>query len=480
MAFSLFISLSISTMDYLRIRAQALDHNQELLQYIEESVIEALETVEKAYALFDKELAQQMEAATRQLMDLYAAQPDHGRWDFQQLKRELGYDVYIISQDLVITHSSFAPDVGLDFRECCGKLVPMLEEAFLTGQFYHDGLDIEQHTGRIKKYSYQSTPDGQYLIELGKDIESDEVFATFNFLDKTRELARRYPLIQSIEVLNIGGYALGLPAAEAGLTQERRAAFDQALSLGKTTEVKELREGEQSIYRYVPYTSSYDQGSTRHKVIEIAYDAHNLESVLDEHLNVWLLQLGIVLLVTALLSLVISWWVAEPLHLAFHDRLTGLRNRAALEDDLQVMLAEPEKPVAMMLLDLDNFKAVNDQFGHDAGDRLLQRVARQISAALPKGQMAYRWGGDEFVVLLPGATREQVEAQARRLIRAVQGIVAGYEGGGRASVSVSIGIAFAPEHAQDPEVLHKKADLAMYQSKNRGKNQYHIYEDSQT
>jgi diguanylate cyclase (GGDEF)-like protein len=161
----------------------------------------------------------------------------------------------------------------------------------------------------------------------------------------------------------------------------------------------------------------------------------------------------------------------ENSHRAKHDALTGLSNRHGLIEAAKArLLAAPGqcRPLALLFLDLDNFKTVNDTFGHAFGDRLLQSVAERLKGELATVDVAARIGGDEFVVLIDAPTRGQAIATGERLIAAVarsyvlgEGIVA--------EVGVSIGIAVAPEHGNDAESLLAVADAALYQAKSGGK-----------
>ena len=156
-------------------------------------------------------------------------------------------------------------------------------------------------------------------------------------------------------------------------------------------------------------------------------------------------------------------------HAAFHDSLTGLANRNRFGVDLAeaVEAARKGRCSAVLLLDLDRFKEVNDSLGHDLGDKLLAAVADRISRALPASALAARLGGDEFAVLMPihnGAIGLDDAMQAALLLR--QAIahpvsIAGVD----LVVGASFGIALLPEHGADPTVLLQHADVAMYAAK---------------
>jgi diguanylate cyclase (GGDEF)-like protein/PAS domain S-box-containing protein len=159
-------------------------------------------------------------------------------------------------------------------------------------------------------------------------------------------------------------------------------------------------------------------------------------------------------------------------HLAFHDALTGLPNRLLLSDRLaqSLNLAKRQKQnLALCYLDLDGFKPVNDEYGHEAGDQLLQEVGRRLRAVVRGNDTVCRLGGDEFVLLLPGlATLEEAQQVVQR---AVAEVARPYALGADkpAQVSVSVGVACFPTDALDPDNLMRHADRAMYKAKQRGK-----------
>lgn len=169
---------------------------------------------------------------------------------------------------------------------------------------------------------------------------------------------------------------------------------------------------------------------------------------------------------------------AQLTHQAFHDPLTGLPNRALFLDRLAQALARArraDRPCAVLFLDLDRFKVVNDNLGHDAGDRLLVSVAERLGSCLRSEDTLARFGGDEFTVLLEGlADRGAVLEVAERLGNALRRPVV--LGGREIGVTTSIGIAlYHSDSADSPEDLLRFADVAMYRAKSAGKDGYAIF-----
>jgi diguanylate cyclase (GGDEF)-like protein/PAS domain S-box-containing protein len=161
---------------------------------------------------------------------------------------------------------------------------------------------------------------------------------------------------------------------------------------------------------------------------------------------------------------------------AFHDALTALPNRALFRDRLDQALARSERapdPLAVLLLDLDGFKQVNDSLGHDAGDQLLQDVARLLGEVTRPADTLARFGGDEFAMLLEGASEPQAVAAANRLLRRLSAPIriAGHD----LALGASIGIAVHAGGAAGSEELIRRADLAMYAAKEAGRGRHEVF-----
>lgn len=160
-----------------------------------------------------------------------------------------------------------------------------------------------------------------------------------------------------------------------------------------------------------------------------------------------------------------------------HDPLTDLPNRMLLYDRLkQVILSGPRehKSIALLVMDLDGFKEVNDTLGHRHGDLLLQALAVRIQAALRTSDTSARLGGDEFAVLLPKTNIEGASLVARKILQSMASplVLEGVP----VSIGVSIGISVYPDHGENPDLLVQRADLAMYAAK-RQKNTFAVYSD---
>jgi len=205
------------------------------------------------------------------------------------------------------------------------------------------------------------------------------------------------------------------------------------------------------------------------------------------------LSLGLMLLLTAIMALLVrSLWKsgnrlssamidlraseAQAQHLAFHDVLTGLPNRALFNDRLDQALARARRghPFAVLAMDLDRFKQVNDTLGHAIGDLLIRAFAARLQRILREVDTIARLGGDEFMVILSEAARRaDIESVCDRILAAVR---EPFElGGSRAFVGISIGVVRAPDAGLDRGELIRKADIALYRAKSEGRSGYRTF-----
>jgi diguanylate cyclase (GGDEF)-like protein len=171
---------------------------------------------------------------------------------------------------------------------------------------------------------------------------------------------------------------------------------------------------------------------------------------------------------------------ADVERMAKFDTLTGLANRATILTALSGALtgsghiSSGEARVGLLLLDLDKFKQINDTMGHDAGDKLLIKAGERLRALLPREACVGRLGGDEFVVVLPDMSSKECLVLASRIVKAIARPMR--IGGHVCHTTVSIGVAYGPEHGQTASELMKAADIALYAQKGKGRNGFDLFD----
>ena len=211
------------------------------------------------------------------------------------------------------------------------------------------------------------------------------------------------------------------------------------------------------------------------------------KSTLDARRDLTIVS-GIVIFI---LVCALGWAIREDLHLrakhvkwldeiAHNDMLTGLSNRRSFTTSATSLLAlaqRQERMTAVLMLDLDGFKNVNDTLGHEAGDMLLREVAQRLKQTVRNSDLVARLGGDEFVVFLPGFDSvEGVQGVAQKLLDSLCQSYVLETRQPCPPVDTSVGIAWSPDHGTDLNTLMRHADMALYEAKRAGKRQYAIYE----
>jgi len=166
-------------------------------------------------------------------------------------------------------------------------------------------------------------------------------------------------------------------------------------------------------------------------------------------------------------------------HLSEHDALTNLPNRALLNDRLTMALQRAERfkqRLGLLIVDVDQFKEVNDNFGHLVGDKLLCELAKRISHAVRLTDTVARFGGDEFIILLPDLhALEEAQAIAAKIVAAIRAPFHIGPAHSPLTVTVSVGVCTYPEAGLDMETLLNHVDAAMYSMKEHGKNGFQVY-----
>lgn len=490
--FSIVLTLSVSLVNQHRWKDNLITSYMREVSLVEDIIVNAVSDADKAFQMLDSDIEKKMSDYSDRLLKKYRENPNVESWDYQALKNELdGMDIYIIDDTQTILYSSFTKDVGLNFREKDGTLGPfaqLLRERLKGNQFVADGLDQETNTGKLKKYSYVPTHDHKYLIELGLYQENNPIFKSFNFLEISSKLKEKYSYINDIAVYTTSGKAIGKSGEDGKsllVADENRPIFNKAVHDKIVQKVKRTIHGDPVTYRYVPYIVQFETDVAKHtdqRIIEIVYNEKDLKNKLKQNNQIFLLQLFATIACALMISYIITRLVARPMYLASHDLLTGLSNRAVFENSLMSSVEKNKKKgrkTGLLHIDLDNFKKINDTLGHEAGDYFLKEVGRRIRSVVnDPNDITARLGGDEFVIILNHVMDENAASNValqiiQELKRPIE--IKGADVVKEYNITASIGIALAPDHAQDSDELYNCADQALYHAKRTGKNTFSVY-----
>ncbi len=282
------------------------------------------------------------------------------------------------------------------------------------------------------------------------------------------------------------------------ITFYRMASWDNEIGLA----IRDWRNTDQPILRLVVISDELEHGESpakaqnlKQEVLQIDRELTAQERGFATHLNngmrILALDLGVVQGIAALVMMLVAFLASYRLmasreaaqeqvqFLAYYDQLTGLPNRTLLHNRLTSALKAARlahKKVAVLFLDLDRFKNINDSLGHSVGDLLLEEVAHRLKQYIRDKDTVGRVGGDEFLIALSGLdSADEAAVIAERILK---GMTVHFSRQGHLfNISCSVGISMSPEHGSDAETLIKNADAAMYCAKESGRNRLRFFAD---
>lgn len=453
---------------------------------IENHILKDMQAVDNAHFYFDKNLSEKMEEVLRKLITYYKENPHIAKWDLQKIKSENEMDVYILDQSNTVIYTTFEKDKGLAFSECCHRFATLLDERRASGEYYTDGIDISTTTGGYRKFGYLATPDKKYLFEVGIDLLDDPVFQTFNFGKTADYLIDKYADLIEVQTINAGGVFFDDSKSKKITVNDKSKMFQEHFELAKKTMKPteyqtEFKNGYIEKYRFIPYEAEAVRGESSRRVVYVKYGNFTEMRALTKNSKQFRVLLCIALVTSFIMLLVINKLLSKTIHLATYDPLTNVYNRATYVSKMDKLLRQRKtNQPGLLLLDLDNFKQVNDRFGHVEGDKILIETARTLKQEVGKNGFVVRFGGDEFAIVLYDTKDECMGKLANSILEKIHHLK--YEDNvsiDRWSVlSVSMGGAICLHPDESERSLFERADKALYQSKNAGKDQYTSYEEA--
>jgi diguanylate cyclase (GGDEF)-like protein len=447
-------------------------------QLVEKNILQTVDHINDAYIIAEQQLNQEMKNYSQVMKDKYQQNPEIMEWDLEELKNDFGgYDIYIIDSSLKIIRTTYQEDLGFDFSKF-GSFSQALKRRMAGESFEVDRIDLATQTGEIKKYSYLPAPDNKYLFELS--IAVQDKFPTFKSLDIFRDATRlteEYDIVEEISFYSVEPIDHKVAKLRSSVRPYLDPNFDEfeknlAAQAVKSNnlQTKTINEEKNNlIYRFFPVLESDKEGEQgwNSYVIGIIYNDQVMLQEIKKHQNLFLITILLMIIFLISFIAVVVYLLDKFEHQANHDKLTGLANRKLFIKEFSKLKQEADKTghkLALIFLDIDNFKQINDNFGHDAGDKVLERIASRMKNNLKSKDLLARLGGDEFVITLVEVESEKnIKKIAKRLIDNLKGTMMLNED--EIFISVSGGISIYPDSADNLDELIKISDAAMYRAK---------------
>lgn len=480
MAFTVILVSVVAFTNRELLRTDIKMQQQKNWDLVENHIISDMRTVDNAHYYFDSVISEQLETELQEMVRLYEKDPNILNWDLGKLKEGHGFEIYILDEKNTVIHTTFKKDLGLSFSTCCSKFSAILDERRLSGAYYSDAINISTTTGELWKYSYLGTPDKKYLFELGVNASTVPLFQRFNFFDTTKKLLGKYDDLQEVRILNSGGYYLDANPGEEfsikGQSEEFKGAYNQALkSMTPIQYEKKLEDGYIKTYRFIPYEAEHSRGTSTKRVIYMEYGNESELALLKRNIQQFWVILTVAIVTSILLLIIIIRILTNTIRLATYDTLTGAKNRASYLTSMDELLRRKRKAkVGLLVIDLDNFKCVNDRYGHTKGDKVLIELVDILKGCLEKEGFVARFGGDEFAIVLYEASFDKLEEMGKSIIDCVRNKKDDASGDIWEQLSISVGGALQEEDKETEVSLFMRADQALYQSKNLGKDCYSV------
>lgn len=447
------------------------------IELIKNNVFNSLENAFAAYSISETVLNNEMKANSKILLEKYSQNPDPENWDLNALKAQMpDYEIYIINKNLKIVNTTLKADLGLDFSKY-DEFSKLLYSRLESGEFVASKLDIAQNTGLINKYSYQATADKNYILELSIDITKRfPILGDFNVFATAENLNNKYEQLR-----NINFYKFGEGSERVGLLNSSNPSDLEVVNETTRKMVKEAVNKNQPVNNsietgdfkitniYLPFlvsTNLSDFEWWNSFVVRLSYDNQSVLKALEQEKFNFLFNIFLILIFFIIFSLTMIFLVKKTESMAYYDHLTGLLNRKAFERYFnEANKRNLGNKLAILYLDLDGFKEVNDNYGHDTGDCLLRLVSQRLENSIRSNDKVSRIGGDEFTILLTDI--ESTEDIKKVIDKIDSKIKEPYQINGKTIyISSSIGYSVDYRAQNSFQKMLIEADSEMYKVKN--------------
>lgn len=447
---------------------------QEKWNLVEGHILSDMQTVDNAQLYFDATYSEEMERELLTLREYYDSNPDIYSWNVAEIRERTGMDFYIINNQNKIVVATDPETINFDFNECCGEFVELLDKRRMNKNFYTNSFEHSVFTNKLSKYSYLATNDHQYILGLGGHLQDLPHFQEFDFYNSIDNLIKKYDDILYLCVINDEGHIFEWHGDFESIEEfpdNLRQAYNTALKTNTPTEIKEKVDYKSVLTnRFVPYEAQFPDGQVKKRVIYFQYNNDLEQTLLKRNTERMFAALAFGILLACFMLAIIIKILLTTLRRANYDTLTGLYNRASYLDYMEKALHRTSlNPVGLLLIDLDNFKYINDKYGHIAGDEVLKDLAEVLKPiALP--HYSVRFGGDEFAIIISRASEEKLSHYAETILEATR--KKQEHSKYWKHLSLSIGGAFKQQDNETEVSLFMRADKALYISKHEGKGRY--------
>ncbi|MGM0603474.1 MAG: diguanylate cyclase domain-containing protein [Bacillota bacterium] len=474
---AVFIIIMFSN-QYLSINQIIEEKYKSRQNMVEKNILQTVNYINDAYKIAEQQLNQQMKKYSEQMVKKYKVNSDVMEWDLESMQQQFsGYDIYIVNKDLKIIKTTYKEDLGLDFSRF-GSFATVLQERMSGSKFEVDRIDISTQAGEIKKYSYMPSPDNQYLFELSVSIEDKyPSFKSLNLFKDAAVLTGEYEMVEDIAFYSVEPLRHGVaklrnskrPYLNPDVPEFEEELARQAVINNDMQKSVKIINGIKHRYRFFPALindEENEQGWNSY-VVGITYNDQIMQEEMSRHRHLFFINILMMAVFLAVFIAVVVYLLKKFEHQAYHDKLTGLANRKYFAEEFEELREKADfsrNSIGVIFIDIDDFKAVNDNFGHDVGDKVLKSIASRIKNSLKEKDLKARMGGDEFIIAIADLnSRDKIIKIAERLIDGLKKpLVIENE---KISVNVSAGISIYPDDSKELETLIKYADTAMYKAK---------------
>lgn len=441
---------------------------------IENNILTDLKTMDRAHMIFQQIETEEMEKGLSALRQYYESNPDIYSWDLEGIKERYNMDFYILNAQGQVVVTTHEPSKNVDFNDCCTDFVKLIQQRINTDDFYFDGLEISVAANDQRMYSYLATADHKYLLEFGVRFEDTHVAKEFNYENTIESLLSSHRDLEDLRVLTYNGFILNNEPnllTYEDLNEELQEAFIRTSETGESTEVvTELDNNQKLTHRFVLYQPN-DMVTKR--IVYAQYSNISEQEVMQNSRMQFIVMLVAGIVTSVLLLIIILKLLNNTIRLATFDALTGAYNRASYLHHMDEIIHQRKYyPIGLMLIDLDNFKSVNDVYGHAAGDAVLREVTNILKKVTGSDGYVVRFGGDEFAVVFEMATEEKLRHYAEKLLDEMHKRRDSPTDAYWTVLSMSIGCTLQHESREQESLLFERADKALYMSKDKGKDTY--------